>query len=177
MNKRRDGDEPLDLEVVDRAREKALDPADEANAVAAQEAVAKLVRERPGALDLRFTAVKVSKVNLPMLPPDYLREYEAVIPGFAERAAKQWEADREHRRTMEKEKQDADNKARARDLHIEWWRVNYAFVLGLLGLLVAGGLAYSGRETGATVLGAISVASMVGSFLRRRRRDRDVGEK
>ena len=104
----------------------------------------------------------------PLPPPDLLRQYDEVVPGFAKTIASQFVAQGDHRREMERAVILSDV-ARAN------WGLALGFILALVG--VSGSLYLINSGMGAVGLTAFiaSLAPLVFAFLessRRRRKER-----
>lgn len=96
----------------------------------------------------------------PLPPPAALSGFDAVVPGLAERIAKAWEDESEHRREIERREQ------RAYYLDAMVGKV-FALIFVLAALALSGWAVWMGAPWLGAVLGAGTIGSVVGAFIHR----------
>lgn len=107
----------------------------------------------------------------PLPPPAVLREYEQIIPGFAERYMAGWESQTAHRQRLESTvvATQAETQRRAQPL---------AFALGLAVVVVAGLAVLTDHEAAAIAIVSIDFVGLGGVFVfGKSRNDRELRRK
>ena len=114
--------------------------------------------------------IAASHFSGPIPPPDLLRKYEEINPGFADRIMRQAEAQTAHRIEIEK-------KVISSDIIKSYLGIIFAFIIGVIG--TGGGLylASIGLISQGLVMSGGSIATIIGAFIygtasRRRERQR-----
>lgn len=94
----------------------------------------------------------------PLPHPKIIKEYDAILPGAAERIFKLAESESDHRRNLE-------DKIVTSGIQDSKLGVVFAFIIGLVG--IGGGIYVItlGYEWSGTILSGASLASIVGSFI------------
>jgi uncharacterized membrane protein len=96
----------------------------------------------------------------PLPPPHFLREYNDIVPGAAERLLTEAEKNGEHRRWREKTALTAQV-GRMR------WGLAAGFTVAMSFLGVSGFLIGHGHDTAGTILGTVDLVALVGVFVAR----------
>lgn len=113
-----------------------------------------------------FTAANFSS---PYPPPEVLAAYDDAVPGLSKQIIKQVELESQHRREVEKHRQEAaiaDRKA----ARVERQRGQYlGFLIGVAGLTASVLIAYFGHPGAAGTVGVTTVISLVSVFVIGRR--------
>ena len=123
------------------------------------EEVAKYVEQHPERV--ARIVERHTSFSGPLPPPTALREYDAIMPGLAERLVQMAEQEQDHRHAT-------DNRIIGLYERGQW----FGFFLGLVGLAVGGGLLYIGAEIGGIAALLLSMGTLAGSLLFSRRRGR-----
>jgi len=98
-----------------------------------------------------------------------LEAYETILPGAAERILAMAENQSNHRQKMEAKALSFEGRNSLLGILAGWF-------IGVFGLSVAGFCIYTGHDTAGGVIGGVSLASLVGTFIygtRERRLERD----
>jgi uncharacterized membrane protein len=105
-------------------------------------------------------ASKVTKASFrsPIPPPEILKRYNEIIPNGAERILNMAEEQSRHRMAMEKDTIKEEQRQSSKGQ-------NFGFIIGAVGLLIAGALAYNGHDWFAGILGTTTLGSLVGTFI------------
>lgn len=122
---------------------------------------------RPEPQAINFTqelSVQQWSFESPLPPPSVLAEYEALIPGFAERFLAQWEQQTQHRQRLEALVVGTEARTQERGQH-------YTLALGVVALVVAGVLGVTGHDGAAVAVMGIDFATLGGVFFLARRHD------
>jgi uncharacterized membrane protein len=101
---------------------------------------------------------QVQSFSGPLPHPEILRQFEQVSPGAAERIIKMAEDQSQHRRDLEKKVIESDV-ARSKMGQV------LGFVIAIFGLTVSAIIAIYGNAIAGTILGAGTIASLVGVFM------------
>lgn len=94
----------------------------------------------------------------PLPHPDILRQFDAVVPGSAERIIKMAEEQSFHRKELERKVIDSDI-ARSK------WGQILGFVIAVSGLVVSAVVAIFGSALAGGIIGVGTLASLVGVFM------------
>lgn len=94
----------------------------------------------------------------PLPHPDILRQFDAVVPGSAERIIKMAEEQSTHRKELERKVIDSDI-ARSK------WGQILGFVIAVAGLAVSAVVAIFGSALAGGIIGVGTLASLVGVFM------------
>lgn len=116
---------------------------------------------------IAHTQLALRSAPLPL--PSELEAYEAILPGAAERIFAMAENQSKHRQGMEMKALSIEGRNSLLGIIAGWF-------IGVLGLSIAGFSIYSGHDTAGSVIGGISLASLVGTFIygtRERRIERE----
>lgn len=113
---------------------------------------------KPGKYRQEVRIQKAEQFQGPLPRPSDFAQYEAILPGAAERIVAMAEKQAVHRQALEKKVIDSDA------LHALVGTV-FGLVIGLFGLSVAGYCIYTGHDWAGAVIGGATLASMVGSFI------------
>jgi uncharacterized membrane protein len=105
------------------------------------------------------------RFQTPLLPPAVLRQYQELIPDFADRYMKAWEQQSRHRQRLETSVVATQSKTQLRGQWFTWG-------LGSLALVVAGVLGVAGEAAAAIAVVSIDFVSLGGIFIVARIRDR-----
>lgn len=112
---------------------------------------------------------QVALRSAPLPHPSELEAYEAILPGAAERIFLMFESQSNHRRQLEITALSIEGRNSLLGIIAGWF-------IGFFGLLVAGFCVYTGHDTAGGVIGGVSLASLVGTFIygtRERRLERE----
>ena len=133
------------------------------------EAVVELIDTSSTEVRREFLTTMVSQYfSGPLPPPDLLRQYDEIVPGFAQTIVGQFVEQGNHRRAMEKAVILSDV-ARAN------WGLGLGFILALIGVVGSLFLINSGKAAVGLTAFIVSLAPLVVAFLessRRRRKER-----
>ncbi len=105
----------------------------------------------------------------PIPPPIILEQYEKIIPGAAERILKMAEQQASHRQSLEK-------RVIAHDTQNATLGILCALLITVGFLVLAGFAIYSGQSLAASIISAISITGLVGTFIygtRSRKQERE----
>lgn len=120
------------------------------------------------------TRVIASEFSGPLPPPDVIRDYEGVMPGFADRIMALTERQAVHRQEMER----IIISAESRDSLLG---VLFAFILGagslLSGIIMVVTVPQSAGAIAGSLLGASGIGAIVITFIKSTRRNQEKGEK
>lgn len=116
------------------------------------------VAGRGGTTELQHVEVSQQLWAGPLPHPDELERYERLIPGFSERAMAQWEGQSAHRQRME-------SAIVLGSVHAQSVGQRMAFVIGIVGLLVAGAVGIWGNAVAGVVVAALDLGTLVGAFV------------
>ena len=94
----------------------------------------------------------------PLPSPEVLKEFNAIVPGSAERIIKMAENQSIHRRELEQKVIDSDIK------RSKWGQI-LGFVIAISGLIVSGFVAIYGSAVAGSIIGVGTLASLVGVFM------------
>lgn len=94
----------------------------------------------------------------PLPPPSFLKQYDEVVPGAAERIIKMAEEQAAHRRQLERQVISTDNIKSVLG-------TAFAFIVALVGLGLSFWAAIDGNPEFGTILGVGTLASLVGTFV------------
>lgn len=111
-----------------------------------------------GALSTRSVQYVEASFSGPLPDPATLKAYDLALPGLAERIVQSWEAQSNHRMSLEKSVIEGDNK-RAN------WGLVSATLISLAVLGVSGVLAMHNHEAVAAVLAGVDMAALAGVFV------------
>lgn len=111
----------------------------------------------PGAV-LHGIATSSVSYSGPIPPPHFLREYEEIVPGSAERILAMAENQTNHRIAME-------DRALNSGINRSWGGLLSGFVIGMTCLCFGGFGMLSGHETTGFLFGASGLAGLVGVFV------------
>jgi len=139
-------------------------PLDEDELQEVAESFVELLETRPEVL----TFIGSKFFSGPLPPPDLLKQYDEVVPGFAATIVNQFVAQGDHRRQMEKAVILSDV-ARAN------WGLAAGFLLAFIGIIGSLYIINTGRTTAGITAFIVSLAPLVVAFLestRRRRNER-----
>lgn len=95
----------------------------------------------------------------PLPPAEMLRQYEAILPGSADRIFKMAESQSEHRQLLEK-------RITASDITRSYLGMGCALAIALVGMFVTRDIVLSGNQIAGTVVGFTSLAALVTVFLK-----------
>ena len=129
---------------------------------------------RDGLVDSRSVATEFNSGPLPA--PQVLKEYDAAIPGLGAGLIQVWKeetahrremerTDASHRREMDRSARDEFIKSQRATILIERLGLAAAWTIGMSGIFAAYRLAMAGHEATASVIGGVSLASLVAPFL------------
>ena len=111
----------------------------------------------------------------PIPPVEEIRQWEEVLPGAAERFLTLLE-----QQTQSEIENDEKTIELQRD--VIWWNVRllrtgqiFGFIIAMTAILSGASLVYSGHDVAGTIMGGTGVASLVGLFLYRKKRDTEKG--
>ncbi len=99
-----------------------------------------------------------SSFSGPLPPPEILKKFDDVVPGAAERIIKMAEGQFIHRTELEK-------KVIESDISRSKWGQILGFVIAVVGLVVSAVVAVYASATAGTIIGAGTLASLVGAFM------------
>lgn len=130
-----------------------------------------------------FRQIQAYRGPLPL--PEHLAGYEHVVPGAAERILKLTEKNQAHRHAIERraialDERNADREDRivaldesesAGEQRLEERAQNFAFALALAALVLTGILIVTGNPVAGSLIFSATLASIVASFLKRRKRE------
>lgn len=105
----------------------------------------------------------------PLPPPEVLRQYDELIPGFSRTLLDNWRDQSEHRMGLEKAVVESNIRQARHGLYA-------GIVVSLAGLSASVALGWAGAEIAAGVVGGSTLASLAGAFLygtRARTRERE----
>ena len=105
-----------------------------------------------------ITASRFSIESGPLPPPAKLEQYDLIVPGAAERIIKMAEDQAAHRMRLESKVIDSDISNSRRGL-------NYAFILGLSGMVGGMVLIYFGKTIAGSAISGGTVATLVGTLI------------
>lgn len=100
----------------------------------------------------------------PVPSPDVLKGYHDLNPQYAERLFSMAEREAAHRHRMDERAMDSHDRLASLGV----WS---GLTVGIVGLLVALGVAFIGHPTAAAIIGGIDLATLVAVFVTGRRRD------
>lgn len=116
---------------------------------------------------------KIQQISLsrsaPLPHPSELERYETILPGAADRIIAMAENQSIHRQNLE-------NKAISIESRNSFLGVATGFLIGAIGLSIAGFCIYSGHDWAGVALGGTTLVSLVGTFVygtRQRRIERE----
>ena len=119
---------------------------------------ADLPEERRLAFSLVRASIESRTFSGPTPPPEILREYEAILPGSADRIFTMAEAQQSHRIRLESLAVPArENRANRGQI--------FALIVALAGLAVAGLAISEGQQWAAIAIGGADLALLAGLFL------------
>lgn len=101
----------------------------------------------------------------PLPPPAEMREYEAVLPGFAERVLAQWEKDQEHARTMDRAAVGEHGRIVALEYSDRRWGQGFGFAIAVAAIIAAVVVAHFGHPVSGATLGIGAVGGIVATFV------------
>ncbi len=108
----------------------------------------------------RLTVVKHSMTFAGPLPPaEMLRQYEAILPGSADRIFKMAESQSEHRQLLEK-------RITASDITRSYLGMGCALAIALVGMYIARDIVLSGHQITGALFGFTALAALVSVFLK-----------
>lgn len=96
----------------------------------------------------------------PLPQPSDLAQFDAIVPGLANRIVTAWEEESEHRRAIERQEQ----RSYYRDALIS---KIFAFVFVIAALALSGFSVWMGAAWIGAILGAGTIGAVVGAFLHR----------
>lgn len=109
-------------------------------------------------LQMQVHLIEQWQFQSPILPPAILKQYEEIIPDFAERYFAAWERQGAHRQRLESTVVAAQTRTQLR-------AQPYTFALGALALLVAGALGLAGEGGAAVAVVALDFTGLGGVFV------------
>lgn len=113
----------------------------------------------------RLEIMRAGMFSGPLPPPELLRQYEEILPGLPERIVSSWEAESQHRRSLE-------NRAAGISERGQW----IAAALAVLFLGVSGLLIYFGQSAAGVALLVAEIVGLVAVFVYDRRESRLASE-
>jgi uncharacterized membrane protein len=116
-----------------------------------------------------FAVVEVHQQQFfagPLPPPDLLREYDRIAPGFADRIIRMAETEGAHRRNIQAMKAQGSQAARTRGQYLAW---SLAVLIALLGAF----LIYTGHELSGFGVLIAAIVPLVTPFLLARVEDKE----
>lgn len=128
------------------------------------EAVAEVLESRPELI----TLIGSQYFSGPLPPPEILKQYDEIVPGFAQTIVDQFVAQGEHRRQLEKT-------AILSDVSRANWGLAAGFLLAFIGIVGSLYIINAGRTAAGITAFIVSLAPLVVAFLestRRRRKER-----
>jgi len=159
-----------DLHPDDPDRENTPDPPDPPSIrELPAEAVLDLIETSPTEVRRELLTTLVGQYfSGPLPPPELLRQYDEIVPGFAQTIVDQFVAQGDHRRELEKTVIFSDV-TRAN------WGLIAGFTLALIGVVGSIYIMSTGKTTAGLTAFIVSLAPLVVAFLeatRRRRKER-----
>ena len=110
-----------------------------------------------------------AKFSGPIPPPDLLKQYDEVCPGFAERLMLQFEGETQHRHDIDNKMLDAQIKTMRSEVGAFRTGQLFAFVIAIAGLFASAYCVSQAQTTGQAWAGAsiagLSLATLIGVFL------------
>ena len=115
----------------------------------------------PKSPQVRATAIQIhqqSAFSGPIPPPEFLREYDAIMPGLADRIVKMAEKQGDHRHGLE---------TRAVNAEIERGKLGMisGFLVALLGISIGGVLIYHDKLLTGSIFAGGTLVALVGTFV------------
>ena len=106
----------------------------------------------------QFAHATTTEFQGPYPPPDYLEQYNQIVPNFAERLVDENEKQAEHRRALERL---VIHHQLAESSRGQW----FGFILGVLGLGLGGFCVYNGHDAAGATLGGATLIGLVSVFV------------
>ncbi len=129
--------------------------------------LARLLQGQDGPRLLRGIMQEITTGDLP--PPTMLREYESIMPGFGARLMAQTEKETDHRHALEVRQMTLTEEMNKGQLRLAWWGMWIAFVLSLVGLLVAYSAFKQGHPIWASLTAGTEFVTLGGVYVFGRR--------
>ena len=101
----------------------------------------------------------------PLPPPSLLAEYDAIVPGFAERLLSNYEQEGEHRRSLERADQEVESESIRANADSNKRGQTFGLVVAALGFVTCIFLAYLGYEEPATSVAKYCIVSLTAVFV------------
>ncbi len=99
-----------------------------------------------------------SSFSGPIPPPQFLQEYDKIVPGAAEIIVKMAKDQAEHRQTLEKSVINSDIKNSKMGLV-------FGFIIGMTGIIAGVIIIAVGQVIAGSVISGVTLASLVGTFV------------
>jgi uncharacterized membrane protein len=101
----------------------------------------------------------------PLPPPEILREYDAILPGAADRILKNFETESDHRRSLEKDESDAGTRFMEKQLGLLARGQKFGLVVVIAGFATAAYSVHVGAAITGAVIGTVDIVALVALFI------------